>query len=337
VNEPVEIDRAVAGVEAARPRSNSYNFVPAGDLGRAVGAPCPLVASPRIPFGRARTLLLRLKDRMRVFHTETQDFSEDELLTVKEGLGQVYADISTKLAPDDFARDLRKLHPSAECLSCPRRPECPGCWDPARDDVFSRDDARVHEILGGLVGRVLDVGGGEATYLAPLAARAQVGGIQYVCVDPDPVRLGVLATRYPFAQFVVGRAEVLGAELGMFDHVLMLRSYNHLHDPGQALARALWLLKPGGTLLLVDNVAFGLVRNAAHAARAEAAPENLLEHYRNDGPVEAAAQVQALETIQWHDGRSLQLVERRDIGPETSNQWLLRYACVVTQPGPVRA
>ena len=330
MNESVEIDRPKG--EAAGPRSNSYNFVPAGDIGRAPGAPCPLAATQRIPFGRSRTLLLRLKDRMRVFYTETQDFSEDELFTVKEGLGQVYADISTKLAPDDFARDLRKLQPSVECVSCPRRQECPGCWDPARDDVFSRDDARVHEILGGLTGRVLDVGGGEATYLAPLAARAATGGIQYVCVDPDPVRLGVLAARYPFAQFAVGRAEELGAELGTFDHVLMLRSYNHLHDPAQALGRALWLLRPGGTLLLVDNVAFGLVRNAAHAARAEAAPENLLEHYRNDGPAEAAAQVEALRSIQWQDGRRLHLVERRDIGPETSNQWLLRYACVVAEP-----
>lgn len=332
MTEPIEIDRRVAGGEATGPRSNSYNFVPAGDLGRAPGAPCPLVSSPRIPFGRARTLLVRLADRMRVFHTETRDFSEDELLAVKEGLGQVYADISTKLAPDDFARDLRKLHPSVECVSCPRRPECPGCWDAARDDVFTRDDARVQEILAGLTGRVLDIGGGEATYLAPLAARAATGGIQYVCVDPDPRRLAVLAARYPFAHFVVGRAEELGAELGIFDHVLMLRSYNHLHDPGQALARALWLLRPGGTLLLVDNVAFGLVRNAAHAARAEAAPENLLEHHRNDGPAEAAVQVEALRSLQWQDGRRLQLVERRDVGPDTSNQWLLRYACVAAEP-----
>ena len=333
MNDRIEIDRPQG--EAAGPRSNSYNFVPAGDLGRAPGAPCPLVAvAPRIPFPRARTLLLRLKDRMRVFHTETHDFTEDELLTVKEGLGQVYVDISTKLAPDDFAKDLRKLHPSAECQACFRRPECPGAWEPSRDDLFTRDDARVHEILGDLTGRVLDIGGGEATYLAPLAARAQAGAIQYVCVDPDAVRLGVLATRYPFAHFVTGRAEQLGAELGTFDHVLMLRSYNHFQDPGQALARALWLLRPGGTLLIVDNVAFGLVRGAAHAARAEAAPENLLEHYRNDGPAQAAAQVEALRSIAWPDGRVLQLVERRDIGPETSNQWLLHYACVAG--GPVR-
>jgi len=181
VNESVEIDRPKG--EAAGPRSNSYNFVPAGDIGRAPGAPCPLAATQRIPFGRSRTLLLRLKDRMRVFYTETQDFSEDELFTVKEGLGQVYADISTKLAPDDFARDLRKLQPSVECVSCPRRQECPGCWDPARDDVFSRDDARVQATLAELKRTAQGEGNTVPSMLEACRAEATLGEICGVLRD----------------------------------------------------------------------------------------------------------------------------------------------------------
>jgi SAM-dependent methyltransferase len=233
----------------------------------------------------------------------------------------VYADVSSKLAPDDFARDLRKLQPSDECMSCPDYEGCPGCWDAVPGDVFTRDDARVHEILGGLTGRVLDVGGGEAVYLTALAPRASV--VEYTCVDPDEGRLALSRLRHPWASFVVGVAEELDEGLGAFDHILFLRSYNHLVDPVRALRRAIGLLRPAGSLTLVDNVAFGLVRSVTHAARAEAAPENQLEHYRNDGPEEADA---AVRTAARDLGSALRLVERRDIGPQTSNQWLLRYS-----------
>jgi SAM-dependent methyltransferase len=320
--------KSSAGIDSrapsSRPRANSYNFTPLRDVARAPGAPCPLAPLPQIPFDRARTLFLRLKDRMRAFHTETTDFDAAELLAIKERLGQVYVDVSTKLAPDDFARDLKKLELVAECAACARREACPGAWQPVREDVFTRDDARVREILGSLEGRVLDVGGGEAVYLKPLAERAERGAIEYVCVDPDEARLRVLASRYPFARFEKGCAEDLDGALGSFDHVLFLRSYNHLADPVRALDRAIALLRPGGTLLLVDNVAFGLVRTAAPAARAEQAPENLLEHHRNDGAAEAAGAVDSLSPPMF----ALELVERRDIDPSTSNQWLLRCTCV---------
>jgi SAM-dependent methyltransferase len=256
---------------------------------------------------------------MRVFRTDTSDFADAELLAVKEALGQVYVDVSRKLAPDDFARDLRKLRPSAECAACERRPACPGCWEAVREDVFTRDDAAVRAILAGLSGRVLDLGGGEAGYVAALAPRAAAGEVAYVCVDPDEGRLAVVAARFPFARCVAARAEDLGDDLGAFDHVLVLRSYNHFADPARAIARAALRLRPGGTLTVVDNVAFGLVRTGAHAARAEGARENLFEHHRNDGAAEAAAIVASAAP-------GLRLVERRDVGPHTSNQWLLRYA-----------
>jgi SAM-dependent methyltransferase len=130
--------------------------------------------------------------------------------------------------------------------------------------------------------------------------------------------LSVLASRASGTNcsFIASRAENLGDELGVFDHVLVLRSYNHLDDPARALDGAIGRLRPGGTLTVVDNVAFGLVRGRAHAARAEAAPENRLEHVRNDDAARAAKRL---------SGRPLRLLERRDVGRGTSNQWLLRY------------
>jgi SAM-dependent methyltransferase len=259
---------------------------------------------------------------MRLFRTETRDFADAELVAAKEDLGQIYADVSTKLAPDDFAKDLRKLRISAECAACSMRPECTGCWEAVREDVFTRDDARVLEILAGLSGRVLDLGCGEGRYLPALAARAEAGAIAYVGVDPDEGRLRVLGSRFPFARFLAAPAEALPADLGVFDHALVLRSYNHLSDPDAALRRAAALLRPGGTLLVVDNVAFGMVRARAQAARAEAAPGNRFEHYRNDGAAEAARRLAGLP---------LRLVERCDVGPGTSNQWLLRYEREATE------
>lgn len=299
-----------------RPRANSYHFVPERDIARPKGAPCPIRADGVRPYDRGRTLFLRLKDRMRLFRTASRDFSDEELLIAKERRGQLYVDVSTKLAPDDFSRDLRKLRISDECAACPLRPECTGCWEPVREDVFARDDARVLTLLAALSGRVLDLGCGEGRYLDALAARARAGALEYLGVDPDEGRLRLLQSRYPFARFLAAPAEALPGDLGAVDHVLVLRSYNHLADPEAALDRAIAVLRPGGTLLVADNVAFGLVRGKDHARRAEAAPQNRFEHHRNDGAEEAAARLA---------GRPLRLVERRDVGPETSNQWLLRY------------
>jgi len=97
----------------------------------------------------------------------------------------------------------------------------------------------------------------------------------------------------------------------------VLRSYNHLADPREALRRVLALLKPGGTLTLADNIAFGLVRGRSLAARAESSPENRFEHYRNDSAEDATRALSDLS--------SLRLLERRDVARGTSNQWLLRY------------
>jgi len=309
------------GDDALRPvmgalRSNSYNFVPERDIARAPGAPCPIKEDGTSPYDRGRTLFLRLRDRMRLFRTDTRDFPDVDLLAIKEELGQIYLDTSTKLAPDDFSKDLKMLAISAECRACEARPRCTGSFVPVGEDLFARDDARVHEILASLSGKVLDIGCGEGPYLDALAERARAKNLDYLGLDPDEGRLDVLASRYPFARFLAASAESLSLELGPFDHILVLRSYNHLREPTKTLAHAARALRPGGTLTVVDNVAFGLVRGRALAARAERAPENHFEHYRNDGAAEAAAALAGLP---------LRLVERRDVGPATSNQWLLRY------------
>lgn len=299
-----------------KPRANSYNFVPERDIARAPTSPCPIRTDGTSPYDRGRTLFVRLKDRMRLFRTDSRDFSDAELLTIKETTGQLYIDISTKLAPDDFSKDLRKLRLAAECGVCPERSRCTGCFEAMKSDVFVKDDAVVLDVLAGLSGRVLDLGCGEGRYLDVLAKNAAAGAIDYVGVDPDPTSLSVLGSRYPFAKFVTANAEDLPDTLGTFDHVLALRSVNHFVDPARVFDSALARLRPGGTLLLVDNVAFGLVRSRKHALRAETSPTNRLEHHRNDDAERTARRLA---------GKPVKLILRHDVSPLTSNQWVLRY------------
>jgi MoaA/NifB/PqqE/SkfB family radical SAM enzyme len=298
------------------PRSNAYNFVPERDFAVGPGGPCPVLTDGPTPYDRARTILVRLKDRLRLFRTETRDFSDEELATTKLDHGQVYVDVSKKLFVDDFARDLKKLDRSPACSACPANARCTGAYEPSREDVFTRDDQRVRAIVAGLEGRVIDLGCGEGRYLDALAPALATKRASYMGVDPDEARLSLLRARHPEASFVCAQAEALPGDIGRFDHALFLRSFNHLRDPRAAIAGVLTRLRPGGTITLVDNVAFGLVREAERAARAEAAPGGAFEHFRNDGAAEA------LERL---DGLPLTLVERRDVGPGTSNQWLLRF------------
>jgi uncharacterized Fe-S cluster-containing radical SAM superfamily protein/SAM-dependent methyltransferase len=295
------------------PRSNSFNYVYEG-VQRVPEAVCPIKEDGVTPWDRNRVLFVKSKDRVVRYRTQTRDFADVELEALKHRSGQLYADLSQKDAPDDFPRDLVKLARSALCDGCSERPHCTGLFEPVLEDVFGRDDARVRELLEGLEGDVLDVGRGEGPYDEQLARHVAEGKIRYVGLEPRP-----LAAAPAWAQLRRLRAEEL-TDTAAFDHVLFLRSWNHLQDPARAVANARRALRPNGTLLIVDNVAFGLARTRAQAERGESSAA-VFEHYRNDGAGQAAALLE-------HPG--LTLLERRDVGPTSSNQWLLRYR--VTPP-----
>lgn len=304
------------------PRSNSFHFAPVRDVERAPGAACPLALAPerlRPALGmtaRERQVFLRFRDRMRLFESDTRDFSDGEIQRIR-GLGQLYMDVSVKHAPDDFSRDLRKLAITPECTTCSELPGCAGCWSAVAEDVFRRDEALVLRRLRELEGDVLDVGAGHAPYANELAANVRYERTTYLAIDPDAGRLALLKERHPWADTRVGTIEALANEERRFQHVLFLRSYNHLDDPARSLDAAKRLLTAGGSLFLVDDVAFGLVRTREQATRAETSAAVGFEHYRNDSTVEADAEVAKIG--------GFGLVERRDITPSGSNLWLLRY------------
>lgn len=299
------------------PRSNSFNYRFERVLARdAPPDHCPLRdgSAGVTPWDRGRHLVVRRGGRIAVFRATSRDFSDVEMRGVKHETGQLYLDATDKDAPDDFGRDLVKLERSALCAGCPERARCTGLFEPVEVDVFGRDDALVGERVRALAGDVLDVGCGEGRYGDALGAAVAAGRIRYVGLDPDARAVESLAARWPWAELAVGRAEAPPVD-GPFDHALVLRSWNHLEDPEAAAAALVARLRPGGTLLVVDNVAFGLARTPRQAERAERSSA-AHEHYRNDDARDAHEVLAA---------RGLELLERRDVGPDTSNQWLLRY------------
>jgi len=312
---------------AIRPRSNAFHWVfekVVGTVSHESGAGCPVLRDGTTPWDRGRHVFVRKGDRVARYRADSRDFTDVEIEATKHDLGQIYVDISNKDAPDDFARDLRKLQRSAMCRGCAAESACAGTFELVREDVFSRDDARVRAILAELRGDVLDLGCGEAPYadvLAPLIEREQ---IRYVGVEPDEERVASLRARLNLADLRVGTAESLDEVVPdrKFDHVLLLRSWNHLSDPDNAIAAIARRVRPGGSVLVVDNVAFGLVRAKAQAQRAEGGRAGF-EHYRNDS---AALAHERFAHLGWRT------VERIDVTAATSNQWLLRLAISDASP-----
>ena len=307
------------------PRANAFNYTLRG----LVAVPedmsetqCVLRDGPLgvTPWDRGRDLFVRHRGKLAHYRADTRDFSDAEIVAIKHGAAQVYVDASRKPAPDDFARDLVPLSRAALCTGCAHEARCVGIHEPVLTDIFTRDDALVRALLATMRGDLLDLGCGEAPYADVLAPAVAGGELRYLGLDPDPAALARIAARLPGAVLLPGTADI---ELGesRFDHLTILRSWNHLPDPAADLAALLPRLRPGGSLTIVDNVAFGLARTVAQTRLGESSSAHW-EHHRSDD----AAQAHARVTVSARAcGVPLTLIQRRDVGPGTSNQWLLHY------------
>jgi pyruvate-formate lyase-activating enzyme/SAM-dependent methyltransferase len=301
---------------AKQTRSNSFTYVHEGTHGR-IGprGSCPVRADGVTPWDRGRILFLRDGDRVERYRTESRDFTDVEIAHTKLSLGQVYDDAcdGAKDAPDDFARDLVPLWRSATCDPCDARARCGGLWEraePAPDqNAFARGDAVVQQIVVELRGDVLDVGCGEGRYHHAIAPRARDCLVRWTGLEPDAARADVMRARFPWAEVRVGEAEAL-EDVARFDHVVVLRSWNHLRDPDRAIGAIVRALRPSGTLLVVDGVAFGLLRRRPPTSSGD------FEHYRNDDAERAHRLL---------SGHPLELIGRRDVAAGTSSEWLLHY------------
>ena len=119
---------------------------------------------------------------------------------------------------------------------------------------FDKDYRAYAQLLGGLTGRVLDVGGGNGIVRHYL--REQV---EYILLEPElswlDVRWSAIVDRFPCLAtppcFVRGIGEYMPFAGASFDAVLAFWSLNHAIDPRAVISEAARVVRPGGMLLLV--------------------------------------------------------------------------------------
>jgi ubiquinone/menaquinone biosynthesis C-methylase UbiE len=125
-----------------------------------------------------------------------------------------------------------------------------------------------HQVLGHAHGRVLEIGAGTGMNLPRYRDVDEV-----VACEPDPAYLRRLRNRVPEAQVPVtvvdAPAERLPFPDASFNTVVSTLVLCSVDDPVRSAAELRRVLRPNGTLLLVEHVqtsAGGLVRAAQHAS-----------------------------------------------------------------------
>jgi len=282
--------------------ANSYNYFP--------------LEEPPDGLDESRLITVRVEEGLVCCATDTRDFSPAQLRDIRDRGEQVYLQVDESEYVTDFPVQLRKLAREV-------RPDSAAgpVFARVEEDLFSSADECVTETLSGLSGSVLDVGCGQTRYGALLEKKIVDGEIAYWALDPEPGENALRLAAQERGRVSLLRTAIEDAALakGSFDWVLVLRSHNHLHDLWTAYCKIIGALKWGGHLLVVDNVAFGLVRLLVARETVESlVPEDGAgqEHLRNHGAAEAAAFLSRFPLVE---------VGRVSVSPSTANQWLLHY------------
>jgi SAM-dependent methyltransferase len=299
------------------PLPNSFHLEPI-TRGRLDPETCPRLAFEALsPTERRldvdRHLFWLRGEEWQLLEAQTDYFSRANLAETK-ALGMLYVNLSGVARVDQFQEQLRKLEPSPACSACDKA--CPGGF--AVSDMerlaFADEEASLRAQLGALEGEVLDVGFGPGFYRDVFASLHAEGRIRYHGLDPDPAAVEAargsgLEGRYHLA-VLEDCDQVEDGPVGPFDHVLLLRSWNHLSRLEAAALTLARLLKPGGRLLIVENLRFGY-HVPPEVPREEG---GRYEHHRNHDLDQAEALLVSL---------GFETIQREPIVPGSENQWLL--------------
>lgn len=313
---------------ATRPpetRANSFNFVRTETIVPWAAEADACTAHARSGgMDPSRHLWLAEDGRLTLYATDTGDFTPAEIARVKAELSHLFVDRAPAGVLDDFKNGMRRVLPDPTCDSCANRSRCGRRFRLVDGEPFAREEARIADHIGGLRGRVLDVGCGEQLYRDELAALLRSGAIVYTGLDPDEESLTRLRSALPEARLHTGDIEHFVGDPASYDHVLCLRALNHVFDVDEALSRMARLLKPGGSLLLVEMTPFAMLRRAEQVAAADRAPRAGHQHFRN---------VASDDVLPFVGRHRLRVVEHHPASPETSNQWILLLARQPTEMG----
>jgi SAM-dependent methyltransferase len=117
------------------------------------------------------------------------------------------------------------------------------------EPLYARYKARVAELLAPAPGRrYLEIGSGTGADAIDLARRyeAEVVGVDFSNVMVKEAR------RRGLPQAVVADAHALPFDAEVFDGAWADRTFQHLADPGQALAEMARVVRPGGAVVVAD-------------------------------------------------------------------------------------
>lgn len=307
-----------AGTAVGQPeevQANSFNFVRSSISvpfsASAEACTAHAAAGDRDP---TRHLWLIDGDRLVLCATDTHDFDGAAISRVKDEWSHIFVDRSPAGVLDDISEGMRRMLPDSTCDACANRLHCARRFRIVEGAPFAREEAWIARHMAGLRGRVLDVGCGEQLYRDTLLPLVRSGAVEYTGLDPDEPSLAILRDALPEGRFHVTGIEAFHAAPASYDHIICLRSLNHVFDVDEALARMTGLLKPGGRLLIVECTPFAMLRRAEQVAAADQAPRAGHQHFRN---------VASEDVLPFARRRALRIVEHHPASLQTTNEWIL--------------
>jgi len=282
--------------------SNSFNYF---KIAESRDRSCPSRIFKNVD--NDRDIFLSTGNRVLHMRTETLDFSPTDIDKVKK-LEQIYLNVSWNKQSKDFSSDYVKLNASL-CKGCGKK----HVFKISGKNMFLRDDKIIeHEIIH-LKGSVLDVGCGNIRYAETLSRIVRKNKVEYLGLDIERKTIVDIKKKYPRLKILPVQFEDF-EEDKKFDNILFLRSINHFKVPAYALEKACGMLKIGSSIILCDNIAFGV----AHLVGRERlhSKESNCEHYHLLEPSDVIEMVKYLP---------LKVIGRRDITRNSANQWFLKF------------
>jgi ubiquinone/menaquinone biosynthesis C-methylase UbiE len=151
-------------------------------------------------------------------------------------------------------------------------------YEDKRFDFFRRLQKRVLSLLEVRDGStLLDIGCG--TGWAVRAAAGMVGSAGRACgidVSPGMIEKATRAAQgVGNARFQVANSEELPFESDSFDFIMCTMSFHHYLDPGKAVGEMARVLKPGGTVCIVDPTADSFIFTWADEVMKRREPEHV--------------------------------------------------------------